>query len=35
VVCGRERRAEVRPFDREFRTIWRKPDGKPIPLAVT
>jgi hypothetical protein len=22
-------------FDREFRTIWRRPDGKPIPLAVS
>jgi hypothetical protein len=34
VVSGRERRAKVWTFDREFRTIWRRPDGKAIPLAV-
>jgi predicted nucleic acid-binding protein len=34
VVAGRERRARVWTFDREFRTIWRKPDGRPIPLAI-
>jgi predicted nucleic acid-binding protein len=34
VLSGRERHARVWTFDREFRTIWRRPDGKPIPLAV-
>ena len=34
VASGREDRAKVWTFDREFRTIWRKPDGKPIPLAI-
>jgi predicted nucleic acid-binding protein len=34
VLCGRENRARVWTFDREFRTIWRKPDGRAIPLAV-
>lgn len=34
VVSGRESRARVWTFDREFRTIWRRPDGRPIPLAT-
>lgn len=34
VVSGRETRAAVWTYDREFTTIWRRPDGKPIPLAV-
>ena len=34
VVCGRERRFKVWTYDREFRTIWRRPDGSRIPLAV-
>jgi predicted nucleic acid-binding protein len=34
VVSARETRARVWTFDREFRTIWRRPDGKPIPLAL-
>jgi hypothetical protein len=34
VVSGRAPRARVWTFDREFRTIWRRPDGKPIPLAI-
>jgi predicted nucleic acid-binding protein len=34
VVSGREIRARVWTFDREFRTIWRRPDGRPIPLAA-
>jgi predicted nucleic acid-binding protein len=33
VLSGRQTRARVWTFDREFRTIWRRPDGKPIPLA--
>src|SRR5207253_2556621 len=31
VVCGRERRFKVWTYDREFRTIWRRPDGSRIP----
>jgi len=34
VVCGRERHFKVWTYDREFRTIWRRPDGSRIPLAV-
>jgi predicted nucleic acid-binding protein len=34
VVSGRETRARVWTFDREFRTIWRRPDGRAIPLAI-
>jgi predicted nucleic acid-binding protein len=34
VLSGRESGARVWTFDREFRTIWRRPDGKPIPLAA-
>ena len=34
VVSGRERRSRVWTYDREFQTIWRRPDGTPIPLAV-
>lgn len=35
VVSGRERRFQVWTYDREFRTIWRRPDGTRIPLALT
>ena len=35
VVSGRERRFRVWTYDREFRTIWRRPDGTRIPLALT
>lgn len=34
VAAGRDRRATVWTYDREFRTIWRRPDGTRIPLAV-
>jgi predicted nucleic acid-binding protein len=34
VLSGREKRAKVWTYDREFRTTWRRPDGTPIPLAV-
>lgn len=34
VVAGRERRFKVWTYDREFRSIWRRPDGSRIPLAV-
>lgn len=33
VVSGREARARVWTFDREFRTVWRRPNGTAIPLA--
>ena len=35
VLSGREKRARVWTYDREFLTIWRRPDGSRIPLAVT
>jgi predicted nucleic acid-binding protein len=34
VLCGRERALKVWTYDRKFRTVWRRPDGTPIPLAV-
>lgn len=34
VVSGRERRFRVWTYDREFKTVWRRPDGSAIPLAV-
>ena len=34
VVAGRDRRFRVWTYDREFRTTWRCPDGRAIPLAV-
>lgn len=34
VLAGREARARVWTFDSEFRTIWRRPDGRPIPLVA-
>lgn len=35
VLCGRDRGLKVWTYDREFRTTWRRPDGTPIPMAVT
>ena len=35
VLSGRERSLKVWTYDREFRTIWRRPDGTAIPLAVS
>ena len=35
VASGREPRARVWTYDREFRTIWRRPDGSRIPLVGT
>jgi hypothetical protein len=32
VVSARERQARVWTYDREFRTIWRRPDGSRIPV---
>jgi predicted nucleic acid-binding protein len=34
VLSGRDRKARVWSYDREFTTIWRRPDGSRIPLAV-
>jgi predicted nucleic acid-binding protein len=34
VLCGTDRRLKVWTYDRQFWTIWRRPDGTPIPLAV-
>ena len=33
VLSQRERRLRIWSFDREFRTVWRRPDGSRIPLA--
>jgi predicted nucleic acid-binding protein len=34
VLSGLDRSAKVWTYDREFRTIWRQPDGSAIPMAV-
>lgn len=34
VMTGRLARAKVWTYDKEFRTIWRQPSGKRIPLAI-
>jgi len=34
VLCGRDREFKVWTYDAEFRTVWRKPNGSAIPLAV-
>ena len=34
VLCGANRRWRVWSYDREFRALWRRPDGSRIPLAV-
>lgn len=34
VLCGRDRALRVWTYDREFRDVWRRPDGIRIPLAV-
>jgi len=34
VLSGRYPDAKVWTYDREFRTIWRRPNGTVIPLAV-
>jgi predicted nucleic acid-binding protein len=34
VLCSRHRRVKVWTYDSEFRTTWRRPDGKTIGLAV-
>lgn len=34
VLCGRDRHLKVWTYDSEFWTVWRRPDGSRIPLAV-
>jgi predicted nucleic acid-binding protein len=34
VLSAHRRNAKVWTYDREFRTIWRRPNGTVIPLAV-
>ena len=34
VMSAWEPRVKVWTYDREFRTTWRRPDGKPIPMAA-
>jgi len=33
VMSGRDRKTRVWTYDREFQTVWRRPDGTAIPLA--
>jgi predicted nucleic acid-binding protein len=35
VLSEQEATARVWTYDREFRTTWRRPDGKRIPMAVS
>ena len=35
VLSGRDKNLRVWTYDREFRTTWRRPNGTPIPLAVS
>lgn len=34
VLCGRDETLKVWTYDGEFRTTWRKPDGRAITMAV-
>ena len=34
VLSGRDRHTKVWTYDLEFRTIWRRPNGTAIPMAV-
>jgi predicted nucleic acid-binding protein len=34
VLSGQDKTLKVWTYDREFRTIWCRPDGRPIPLAT-
>lgn len=34
VLSGRDDRLRIWTYDREFTTMWRRPDGTVIPLAV-
>jgi hypothetical protein len=33
ILCGNDRRLRVWTYDREFHTIWRRPDGSKIPVV--
>jgi predicted nucleic acid-binding protein len=33
VLCGQNRQLRVWTYDREFHTIWRRPDGSRIPVV--
>jgi predicted nucleic acid-binding protein len=34
LMSGEVRHARVWTYDEEFRTIWRRPDGSAVPLAI-
>ena len=34
VLSGRDRHTRVWTYDREFRTVWRRPNGGTIPMAI-
>jgi predicted nucleic acid-binding protein len=34
VLCGNDRKYKLWTYDDEFRSVWRRPDGSRIPLAV-
>ena len=34
VISANDRRAKIWTYDQEFATIWRRPDGSRIPLAI-
>jgi predicted nucleic acid-binding protein len=34
VLCGRDPKWKVWTYDREFRAVWRRPNGSAIPMAV-
>lgn len=34
VICGHDKRLKLWTYDREFHTIWRRPDGTRVPLAT-
>jgi hypothetical protein len=34
VLSAYHREYKIWTYDSQFRTIWRRPDGSPIPLAV-
>jgi predicted nucleic acid-binding protein len=34
VLCGREKEFKLWTYDKEFRAVWRRPDGSRIPMAV-
>src|SRR5258706_5384722 len=34
VMSGHEKKLRIWSYDSEFRTIWRRPDGSAIPMAV-